>query len=274
MRTARRSRTQCSVAVGDGQGRWFLVNASPDLRDQLEACPALRPRANAMRHTPIAGVLLTNSDLDHVLGLFCLREGEPVRVYATNAVQTSAATCLGLTQVLNSFCGVEWREPSFAQFAPLPEADRGAELTYRAIPLPGTPTPFARNRVASGAHNVAYQFQDGGTGGTLLVAPDVAAVNEDLRQALATSDAILFDGTFWSTNELAQIKPTAPSAAEMGHLPIQGSSLELLRGLNARRKTFIHINNTNPILALKSPERSAVEAAGIAVGSDGEEFCL
>jgi pyrroloquinoline quinone biosynthesis protein B len=106
------------------------------------------------------------------------------------------------------------------------------------------------------------------------VAPDVAANPPVLNEALQEAGAVLFDGTFWSAEELRKFRPDAPRAEEMGHLPIHDGSLPLLQGLKAARKIYLHINNTNPILQPDSPERAAVEKAGIEVGSDGLEFDL
>jgi len=314
------ARTQSCVALGDDHGRWFLVNASPDLPFQIQRFPDLQPRTEPPRNTPIAGVLLTNCDLDHVLGLFSLREGGQLNIFASRAVRTTAESCLGLETVLNTFCGSIWHEPPTGDFEPLSitlpadsgrpqiklkgpprlaremsdvpfegswsqcirESERGlstepenrSSLLYRAIVLPGTPPPFAKDAASTGAHSLAFQFLDQRTGGRLIVAPDVAAVNPGLLEALTTSDAILFDGTFWSADELGVVKPKAQKAADMGHVTIQDCSLELLANLAAPKKIYIHINNTNPILAPGSREQAAVQAAGIIVGSDGLEFEL
>jgi len=161
------------------------------------------------------------------------------------------------------------------EFASLTTAsDPAGNLAFRTIVLPGEPPLYARNLPSDGAHSVAYQFLDQTTGSKLLVAPDVSGVNDGLRAALADSDAVLFDGTFWSPDELRQVRPGARLANEMGHLTIGGVSLNLLRGSPARHKIYLHINNTNPILAADSPERRAVEDAGIVVGYDGLEFKL
>ena len=251
------------------------MNASPDLRAQIGAYTDLQPDFNSIRNTPIEGVLLTNADLDHVLGLFSLREGGQLTIYATSAVKATATSCLGLTAVLDVFCGTVWREPSVGAFVPLVSQGKStSSLLYRAIFLPGTTPPFAKDISSRGVHCVAYQFLDQRTGGRLLVAPDVAAVNDGLREALITSDAVLFDGTFWSADELSRVKPIAPKAGEMGHVTIKDCSLDLLRALPARRKIFVHINNTNPVLMNDSPERALIEAAGIAIGYDGLEFQL
>jgi pyrroloquinoline quinone biosynthesis protein B len=215
-------------------------------------------------------VLLTNADLDHVLGLFSLREGDCLAIHATSAVRRALTDHLGLAPALDVFCSASWHEPPVTEFAPL----IAGNLQYRAIGLPGTPPPFARGMFVSGAHSVAYQFRDQLTGRRLLVAPDVAGVNDGLREALITSDAVLFDGTFWSENELSLVKSTARGAAAMGHVTIKDCSLDLLRGLAAQRKIYFHINNTNPILSPDSAEKATVEAAGIVIGWDGLEFEL
>jgi pyrroloquinoline quinone biosynthesis protein B len=269
------ARTQSSVAVGDEHGSWFLINASPDLRSQIEAFPDLQPGPQSLRNSPIAGVLLTNADLDHVLGLFSLREGERLNIWATSAVRDILARRLGLDVILDSFSGAAWHEPATAKFSPLGASEGGkGSLLYRAIVLPGASPPFAKGLSRDGTHSVAYQFMDSRTGERLLVAPDVSAVNAELREAVGESGAVLFDGTFWSRDELRRVKSTAPKADEMGHVTIKDDSLDLLGKIGARQKIYIHINNTNPVLARQSPERAAVESAGIVVGYDGLEFDL
>jgi pyrroloquinoline quinone biosynthesis protein B len=182
---------------------------------------------------------------------------------------------LGLTAILDAFCGVEWIEPPQADFAPLAGSKGGrSSLAYRAIALPGGPPVFDRGRKPDGVHCVAYCFWDRSTGGRLLVAPDVAGWNDALAAAMAESDAVLFDGTFWSGDELRRVKANAPTAAEMGHVTIQDHSLARLRELSARHRIYVHINNTNPVLSPGSPERAAVAAAGIVVGYDGLEIAI
>jgi pyrroloquinoline quinone biosynthesis protein B len=270
-------RTQSCVAISEQPGRWFLINASPDFSTQVNAFPELHPKGERPRNSPIAGVLLTNSDLDHVLGLFSLREGEPLTVHATGAVRASISQAVGLETVLNSFCGVTWQEPPTQDLERLDRSSaREAGLRYRAIELPGGPPRFAPPPAPGQAagHSVAYLFESARTRHRLLVAPDVGAVNPALREALESADAVLFDGTFWSAEELRSVRPGAPEATEMGHVTIQDCSLKLLAGMPAKHKIFIHINNTNPILMKGSPESRVVEAAGLTVGWDGMEFEL
>jgi pyrroloquinoline quinone biosynthesis protein B len=262
------------VAIGDDRGQWFLVNASPDLPAQIRAFAELQPQPGALRGTPLAGILLTNADLDHVLGLLLLREGGRLHVYATNTVRQTLDGSIGLTPLLDAFCGVTWHPPSENDFAPLEGEGGKSSVVCRAIGLPGKPPLFANGKRLGEKHSIAYQFMDHRTSRKLLVAPDVAECNAALSAALQESDAVLFDGTFWSGNELSRVKARARTASDMGHLTIKDDSLALLGELRGQRKVYIHINNTNPVLCSGSPEQAAVAAAGIEVGYDGLEFEL
>ncbi len=265
--------TQSSAAISADGVNWFLVNASPDLRAQIEATPELQPAGCSPRNSPIAGVLLTNGDLDHVLGLILLREGEPVSVVATDAVRETLTASLGFDALLDGFCGLQWEEAG-EDFAALCLRDGSPSgLSARAIYLPGGPPRFVEAAQVRVGHSIAFEITDE-SGARLLVAPDVAEITPELHRALEVADAVLFDGTFWSAEELRRIDPSARTADEMGHLPIHEGSLNVLGKIPARRKIFTHINNTNPILAKDSPERTAVVAAGLEVGEDGMEFQL
>jgi pyrroloquinoline quinone biosynthesis protein B len=246
--------TQSSIAICAGSEEsqnWWLINASPDLPRQIESATRLQPRRNASRNTPIAGVLLTNADIDHALGVLLLRQQEkPVVVYATDETRAALAW---LDRALARFCGIEWRTvtPKFQSL------DSG--MAFRAIELPGS---------------VAFQFRDDASGRTALFAPSVGSLTGQLRDAVHTSDVVVFDGTFWSDAELDQVRPGARSAREMNHLPINDGSFDVLRQSPARRKIYTHINNTNPILMPGSPEHAGLEQAGIEVARDGLEIVL
>jgi pyrroloquinoline quinone biosynthesis protein B len=246
--------TQSSIAISaasDEFQSWWLINASPDLPRQIESTTRLQPRRNSSRNTPIAGVLLTNADIDHALGLLLLRQQEkPVVVYAANDTRAALAR---LDRTLARFCGIEWRKIS-SDFQGL-----NGSTAFRAIELP---------------HSVAFQFLDEASGRSALVAPAVSELTRELSEASADSEVILFDGTFWSDDELAAIRPGARTAREMKHLPVSGGSLDFLRQSPARRKIYTHINNTNPILTPGSAERTELEQAGIEVARDGLEIVL
>jgi len=243
--------TQSSVAISGDDERWFLINASPDVAQQIERTPALEPRPNSPRNTPIAGVLLTNADLDHGLGLLLLRQQEtPLVIYATDETRTALDW---IDTVLKRFCGVEWR-PVSPDFISLSKS-----VAFRAILLP---------------RSIALQFRDQSSNRSALIAPAVGSLSDELQDAVKTSDVVLFDGTFWRDDELLDFRPRAGRARDMNHLPIVDGSLDFLRLSPARRKLYIHINNTNPILMPGSPERAELERAGIEIACDGLEIAL
>jgi pyrroloquinoline quinone biosynthesis protein B len=267
------------VAVSSDGATWFLLNASPDIRQQILDTPALAPRNSQSRGSGIAAALLTNADIDHSLGLLLLREGQRLAVHAMGAVRETLTNGISIAPVLESFCGIEWIQPPLDP-APLPKAD-GSEsgLLYQAIPLAGKPPRFASNARAKAGPDgnvVGYRILDRSTGGRFLFLPNVAEFEKHLAPLLQEADLILFDGTFWSDNEMIARGAGHQSATAMGHLPISGEagSLERLRGLKARHKIFVHINNTNPILFEDSPERAAVERSGCSVGCDGTEIVI
>ena len=213
--------------------------------------PRLQPRRDSPRNSPIAAVLLTNADIDHALGLLLLREQDtPLVVYAAD--ETRAA--LGwIESVLAKFCGIEWRKtaPEFQTLS--------GSTAFRTIELP---------------RSVAFQFRDDSSGATALFAPSVGELTDELQNTVHKSDAVLFDGTFWSDGELAAIRPGARSARQMNHLPISDGSLDFLHQSPARRKVFTHINNTNPILMPSSRERAHVKQSGIEIARDGLEIVI
>ncbi len=248
------AQTQSSIAFTTNDQDWWLINASPDLSQQIEKNRELQPRSDSPRNSPIAGVFLTNADIDHVLGLILMRQQEsPLIVFA------SSETREGLPWVedwLHRFRKIEW------QIVDDPELD-----CLKQFNLPGI-------SVISLKHGAAFHLRDEKSNRAALIAPAVLEMTGELRAAADSSDAIFFDGTFWSDDELVAIRPHARSAREMNHLPINDGSLEFLRKCRAQRKIYTHINNTNPILMPGSAERTRVEQAGIEIGCDGLEVSL
>jgi pyrroloquinoline quinone biosynthesis protein B len=270
-------RTQESTAVSADGKNWFLLNASPEIRTQIESFPALHPRGP--RESPIAGILLTNGDLDHCLGLLSLRESHPLTVYATDRVQQGFTADNVLYRTLERFAGqVTWRTLEPGREQPL-VGPRGAPsgLAVEAVPLPGKPPVHLVGRYPPDpGDNVGLRIREPATGRVLAYFPGVAAVTPDITAALADADCVFFDGTFWSDDELIGLGLGRQRAADMAHLPVGGpaGSLAALAPPRATRRVYIHINNTNPILREDSPERAAVAAAGWTVAHDGLEMEL
>jgi pyrroloquinoline quinone biosynthesis protein B len=262
-----RPRTQESVAVSADGESWFLINASPEIRAQVESCSDLWPRAE--RHSPIAGILLTNGDLDHCLGLLSLRESHPLVIYATEAVRAGFTEGNVLYRTLERFPEqVTWRRLSLGQEQPL--GGLGSELRVTAIPAPGkVALHLEGRRPPSSEDNVGFVIREG-TRSRIAYFSGIAGPSPEVEQALDDADVVFFDGTFWSSDELIAAGLGTRSAEEMAHWPIGGpkGSLQLL-SRPGRRAIYIHINNTNPILHEDSKERRAVTDAGIQIAFDG-----
>ena len=271
---AARPRSQSCVAISADGRRWFLLNASPDIRTQLEGFAPLLP-GESVRSTGVEAVLLTNADLDHTLGLLVLREGERLPVHATAAVREALVEGLQLGPVLESYCGIEWRTPP-GELQPLRHRDgTPSGLSYAAFPVAGKPPRYREGRVApSPEDNVGYLLHDNATSGRLVYMPTAARLGAAILGRLRRSDLLLLDGTFWSADEMIARGVGRHTAAEMGHLPVGGpdGSLALLRSTTVARTVYVHMNNTNPMLSEDSPEWQRVHEAGAAIGWDGMEF--
>jgi pyrroloquinoline quinone biosynthesis protein B len=264
-----RARTQASLAVSADGERWTLFNAAPDLRAQLAATPALHPRGD-LRTSPIGAVVLTGGEIDQTAGLLNLRERQPFAIYAT--AETLGA--LGDNPMFNALApGIVTRNtaPVGTPFA-LP-GGIAAELFIAPGKVPlyleeGTP----KTDEETGA-NVGVEITAGDA--RLCFVPGAANVTPVLKERLARADVILFDGTLFRDDEMLTSGTGTKTGRRMGHMPIDGTdgSLAALSGLGKRR-IYIHINNTNPILIADSVERRKVEAAGWDVAADGMEIRL
>jgi pyrroloquinoline quinone biosynthesis protein B len=259
------ARTQSSVAVSADRRRWFVVNASPDIRTQIEAFPGLHTHED--RTTPLEAVLLSDAELDHTLGLLLLREARAVRLYTTPAVHKTLCDGSGLLRMLERYCPVEWR--AVVPGADMPLADG---LTCRAFDVPTS----KRARFGPGEEHgriVGYRLTDGHSGGTLVYLPGVQALTPTVRAEIEGCDCLLIDGTCWHDDELVRLGLARKTSREMGHLPMSGpdGSLAQLPSLGVSRTIFVHMNNTNPILLADAPERRIVEDSGMEVAMDGLE---
>ena len=266
-------RTQCCVAASADGRRWLFINASPDLRSQL-LCFQVQPPAKQQR-TPLEAVLLTDADIDHTLGLFLLRESDSaLTVHSSKAIRKALDEGLRMTEVLRRYCGIRWIEAP-SDFGPVLSCD-GSEsgIEYKAVEIQG-PGPRFRRRHNSSCR-VFYVLRQSATFRSIVVAPAVAKLEPQLLAELDSADAVLFDGTFWSNNDFERSGLPNPSPVGLleGHLPILDGSLETIATLPAKKKVYIHINNTNPILWDGGPERKQLDKLGIEVATDGMEFDL
>jgi pyrroloquinoline quinone biosynthesis protein B len=265
-----RPRTQSSLAIRGGEGPWFLVNASPDARQQLEA---LTDRAvDGVRAPPVAGVLLTDAEIDHAAGLLLLRESSsPVRIYGDAGIERALRDGYPVLSMLERYCGARWHTLSPDRAQPLD----GSSLTVEPFNTGGDAPRYLDG---SGVELEAsgFVFRDSAGGGVVSYVPGLARLDDAVLARLAVSDLVLVDGTFWRDDELARLGISTRSARDMGHLPLTGpgGTLEALAALERPRKALVHINNTNPILLEDSPERAEVVRAGVEVAYDGLEVEL
>jgi len=265
-----RPRTQSSIAVSPDGERWLLVNASPDIRQQLFDNPVLHPR-EGLRHSPIHAVLLTNGDVDHVAGLLTLREGQPFTLYATAGILES----VNANRVFDVMAeGVVGREPIGldAAFEPVPG------LTVTLFSVPGkVPLWLEGETVDLGAETettVGAMIEAGGK--RLAYIPGCARVTDRLKGRIDGAEALLFDGTVLLDDDMIRAGVGTKTGWRMGHVPMTGEngSIAALADVTIGRRVFVHINNTNPVLVEDSPERAAVEAEGWTVAHDGLSLSL
>ncbi len=254
--------TQESIAVSADGERWYLLNASPEIRSQIESFAPLHPRS--ARHSPIAGVVLTNGDLDHCLGLLSLRESHPLTVYATDEVRRGISEGNTMYRTLERFPGqLTWK-----RF----DAELDERLSVQAIPAPGkAPLHLEGRAPPAPGDNVGLVIAERGK--RLAYFSGAAGITREMRSAIDGADCVFLDGTFWSSDELIALGLGTRRAEEMAHLPVS-ESVKILAGASPRRKIYIHVNNTNPILDRTSRERRQVEAAGWEVAHDGMELEL
>jgi pyrroloquinoline quinone biosynthesis protein B len=284
------ARMQCQVAVSGSEAEWFLLNASPDLRVQIVGTAELDSRGHlrnpkgerGVRHSPIVGVVLTGGDLDQVLGLLHLRELEPIHIYATPSI----CRLLREQNIFFNMLSQQLWQSVWTDIVPgeslllATSAESTAKLVCRAVSLGGDlPAYVDQKRAAEvrGDEAVLGLFlQSSEDGERMAYLPAVPAVDDQLLSMLESCDLLLFDGTFWTDDELVRVQGGGRSARQMGHLPISGpeGSLARLAKLSRPHKVFVHINNTNPILDRDSPQYRQVREAGWEVAEDGWEFQL
>jgi pyrroloquinoline quinone biosynthesis protein B len=268
-----RPRTQSSVAVSADYRRWYLLNASPDVRAQIEAFPALHPRG--VRESPLEAVLLTDAELDHTLGLLLMREGRGLEVHATESVHETLTTGSGVLRTLEAYCPVKWQPVLLGAEVPLGNGSNG--LSYSVFDVPTDKRmrfPSPSTHAATHGRVVGYRVTDTSSGRSVVYLPCVQQLTPDVLEELADCSGLLVDGTCWRDDEMPSLGLASKTSRGMGHVPIfgPGGSLELLSPLPIDRKVYIHINNTNPILIEDSWERRLLDRHGMEVAADGLEL--
>ncbi|MFE6162282.1 pyrroloquinoline quinone biosynthesis protein PqqB [Streptomyces sp. NPDC056486] len=262
-----RRRRHASLAVRAGEGRWYVVNATPDIGEQIEGAAELRPGPGA-RQTPVAGVVLTDAELDHTLGIARLREAhDGVDVLATPPVLDAVREGLRLDAVLGPYTQVRWRELTTDAGCPL---DGESGLTVSAVPLSAKKPRYAANSAdQSSSWSVALRLHDPGTGRTLLYAPALALWSDAFDEAARDADCVFVDGTFWDDDEPLRSGFSTRTATGMGHLPVAGPGgtahrLARLPG----RCLYTHLNNTNPLGNPHAEQHKLLAEWGIEVAAE------
>ncbi|MFT8367787.1 MAG: pyrroloquinoline quinone biosynthesis protein PqqB [Acetobacter papayae] len=267
------ARTQASIAVsGDGVS-WYVLNASPDLRAQINATPDMHPK-EGLRSTPIRGVFLTSGEIDAIIGLLTLRERQPFGLYATKQV-LSQLTANPIFSALDSSI-VPRNTLELDQPVPLEPA--GLSITPFAVP--GKVPLYAERgenpaEVMTNGENIGLEITDGRA--RALFIPGCALMTDDLRARIRGADAVFFDGTLWTDDEMIRAGLGSKTGRRMGHMSIADTpdgTIESFRSLDVRRKILIHINNSNPVLLAETPERAKAEQAGWDVAFDGMKITL
>jgi pyrroloquinoline quinone biosynthesis protein B len=274
-------RSQAQLAVTSNHKDWFLLNASPDLRYQIESFPPLHPQGSGpSRDSPIQAVVLLSAEIDAAMGLLLLRESQPLAVYATAAVRKLLVEDNNMFGVLRRQVDqVHWRTLNPGTPVELCGIDHQCSgITCTPVSAGGGfPGHVSNNRAAElPAQEAALGVYLSDGAKRVALFPSAAAVSPESLEAMENCDAVFFDGTFWSDDELIRVQGAGKTAAQMGHLAISGKDGTLARfsKLKKPRKIFIHINNTNPMLDLDSSEFRQICDAGWELAVDGMELEL
>jgi pyrroloquinoline quinone biosynthesis protein B len=275
-----KARSQTQLAISADNRAWFLLGASPDLRSQIESTPELQPQ-NGIRQSPIAGAVLGNADIDHVLGLLLLRELQPLRIHATASIRRILREDNSMFAMLQRITN----QASWADFAPgktftlKDAADNDSGMKCRAISLgqhfPAYVSTERQKELNAQESSLGFIIESA-TGKRLAYMPAVPDISDALLKEFDNADLLLLDGTFWSNDELIRVQGSGQTARQMGHVPVSGPEGTLVRLAQLRRprKIYLHINNTNPMLNEAGPEYRQVRDAGWEIAEDGWQFDL
>jgi pyrroloquinoline quinone biosynthesis protein B len=271
--------TQASLAISADGGHWFLINASPDLRQQLTATPQLYPAPGKLRHSPIAGVILTNGEIDAIAGLLSMREGWPFTIYA----HTKVLATLKSNSVFNVLHEkTVRRQPIEVEQAFEPALPDGSPSGIEILPfeVTGKGAWYLEGQPQGATHGagdtLGLRIRDKATGRFFYFLAACARVTDDLKSRLSGAPLVFFDGTVWRDDELIAAGLGNKTGQSMGHIAMSGEAgaIAALESLGIERKIFLHINNSNPALLHGSEERRAAERAGWHIPADGTEITL
>jgi pyrroloquinoline quinone biosynthesis protein B len=272
--------TQASIAISGDGAHWFLINASPDLRQQLIATPQLHPKAGRLRHSPITGVILTNGEIDAVAGLLSMREGSPFTIYA----HAKVLAILKANSIFNVLSDQNVRRQPIEIDRPFePRLPDGRDSGIEILPftVPGKGAWYLEGKAHPGGNDgtgdtLGLRVEDRTTGKYFYFLAACAEVSDALKARLAGAPLVFFDGTVWRDDELIAAGLGAKTGQAMGHIAMSGDqgAIASLAGLDIDRKVFLHINNSNPALLRSSPERRIAEGAGWQIPADGTEIVL
>jgi len=275
------ARTQAQAALSTDGSHWFLLNASPDLRQQILSSADFVPPAGT-RNSPISAVVLTSADADAVMGLLHLREFQPLRIFSTLAVRRIVTEENSLFRVLaRSNPPVKWETLPLDRLMPLippSPADKKSGLFCKAVSLNGSFPDYVsesmRNSLSSEEAVIGLTFVSKEK--KLFYAPNLPGIGDHWLRCVEESDLAILDGTFWKDDELGSIRKGSKSARQMGHLPLWGDRGLLRQPFRASktRRVLIHLNNTNPVLNDESPESRIVREAGWEIAYDGMELAI
>jgi pyrroloquinoline quinone biosynthesis protein B len=271
-----RARTQSSIAVnGVNSKSWVLVNASPDITAQLRANPDMQPN-RALRDSAITGIILVDGQVDHITGLYMLRESaSPWPLWCTDSIYADLTRDNPVLGVLTHYCGIDRRRIELDR--PF-RVDAVPDVQWRALPVDSKAAPYSPNRESPiVGDNVALVIENERNGQTVVYAPGLSAIDHRLWLTMKSAACVLVDGTFWTDDEMIRLGVSRKRARDIGHLPqcgAHGMLAWLERLPAATRKILIHINNTNPIVDEASAQAAELACRGVEVAEDGMEICL
>ncbi len=269
-----KARTQSSIAVSENGTDWVLLNASPDIRQQLFEFKAAQP-ARKLRDTGITSVILMDSQLDHTTGLLTLREGCPMNVWCTEMVHQDLTSGFPVFNMLKHWNGgLQYNEINPKQAFKI---DGFANLEFLPLIIKSAAPPYSPHRHdPHDGDNIALIIKDHKTQKQLFYAPGLGKIDDQIMQIMQSSDCVMIDGTLWTDDEMQQTGVGTKTGREMGHLYIsgEGGSLSYLNQLSTPKKVLIHINNTNPILNENSSQFAELKVNGVEVAYDGMQIKL